>query len=158
MKLLLKICLLVLYTNIIYGQINKSELIGIWQFGSKELSSGWLENYQFFSDGRFCFNTSQYDGVNRVVSIMGRFKLNKDTLILKITKSKELRGGVFVRSETLGGSGWVIEGGKIITIKYKNPKSSILVVEKCDKVGDIPCILIDKLIHYKLENDPSNYN
>ena len=158
MKLLLKVCLLVLYTNIIYSQINKSELIGIWQSGSKELSSGWHENYQFFSDGRFCFNTSQYDGLNRVVSIMGTFKINENTLILKITKSKELRGGVFVRSEILGGSGWVIEGGKIIILNYNKPKSSFLVIENCDKVDGFPRVFIDKGVYYKLEKDPSNYN
>lgn len=160
MKLILKLLLCaILYANIAHGQqVDKSDFVGIWQFGSQELNAGWFDNYQFFLNGNFCFNTNQNDATKRIISIGGTYKIKGDTLILQTTYSKEIQGGCLVRSETAGGSGWEIKGGKIITSKFKSAKVSYLQIESCKDKEKVPCILLDKRKHYKLESDPNNYN
>jgi hypothetical protein len=100
-----------IFFNLSYNKLNaqnlkKEDLIGIWQYGSSEINSGWFDNYQFFNNGSFVFNTNQNDGLKRVINIGGTFSLKSDTLFLYINFSKEL----------LGCSGWVIENGTVKTI------------------------------------------
>ena len=44
----------VFFCKIVDAQnLEKEDLIGIWQYGSSEISSGWFDNYQFFNNGSF---------------------------------------------------------------------------------------------------------
>lgn len=160
MKLLIKVIFIaILYTSVGYcQQLNKSDIIGIWQFNSREINAGWFDNYQFFLDGNFCFNTNQNDATRRIISIGGKFNIIGDTLILHTTYSKELKGGYLVRSETAGSSGWEINGAIIDVIKFKSPKLSYLQLENCKEHEKLPCILLDKRKYFKLENNPKNYH
>ena len=155
-----KIVLFIIACNIsLYSQvIENKDVVGIWQFNNKNIAAGWLDNYQFFSNGKFLFNTNQNDSTKRIISIGGTYKIKDSLLTLQSTFSKEIQGGYLVRSNTAGGSGWEIKGGKVIVIKYKYKKISSLKIEKCLNKEDIPCILIDKRIHFKLDDDPSNYH
>ena len=44
------------------------------------------------------------------------------------------------------------------TIFYKSKMKSYLTIEKCTDTEGIVCSYIDKIIYYKLENDPNNYD
>ena len=82
-----------LSTNCISGN-----LVGIWQKSTSEISSGYLDSYLFFSDGTFRFNTNQYDGLRRVLSIGGKYKIENEKIIFIIEYTIEVIGGVFERS------------------------------------------------------------
>lgn len=138
--------------------IDSKNIIGIWQSGNKDINSGWFDNYQFFSNGKFRFNINQNDSTKRIICIGGIYKIKDSIITLKTLFSKEIKGGHLIRSETSGGSGWELEGGKVMVINYKSKVVSYLTIEKCTNDENIPCLLIDKNIFYKLENDPSNYD
>jgi hypothetical protein len=140
-----------------YSQVNQLDIVGIWQSTIKELNSGWFDNYQFFFNGKFRFNTNQSDATRRIITIGGNYKIIKDTLVLEISFSKEIKGGFPIISETAGSSGWEIQDGKIVTIKYKSVKKCYLLIENSTEASSVPCILINKIKHYKLENNPNNY-
>lgn len=160
-KMKKNIILTVLSMFVFFGysqEITKNDIIGIWQMRSKELNSGWFDNYQFFPNGEFKFNTNQNDATKRIISIGGKYSVKKNTLILEVSYSKEIVGGYLVRSETSGGSGWELKDGKVKTIFYKSKMKSYLTIEKCADTEGIECSYIDKVIYYKLENDPNNYD
>lgn len=156
----LNFCIFLITINFsCYSQtFENKDLVGIWQFNNRNIASGWLDNYQFFPNGKFCFNTNQNDSTKRIISIGGTYLLKNNILTLQTTYSKEIYGGHLERSETAGGSGWEVTGGKVITIKFKSKIISHITLEKCDDKEDVSCILLDKRIHFKLENNPINYN
>lgn len=140
------------------GQSSKEELIGIWQAGSDKESSAWLDNYQFFLDGKFIFNFNQYDGSKRIISIKGKYELHNDTLILIIEYSVEAMGGYIVRGSSAWEDEWVLQDAKIKEIKYDSPKKEITFIEKCnDHISTFPCIMIEKRKYYKMQSDPTKY-
>ena len=51
-----------------------------------------------------------------------------------------------------------LKDGKVKTIFYKSKMKSYLTIEKCTDTEGIVCSYIDKVIYYKLENDPNNYD
>lgn len=156
-----KIILSILSMFVFFGysqEITKNDIIGIWQMNSKDLNSGWFDNYQFFPKGDFKFNTNQNDATRKIISIGGKYSVKNNTLILEVSYSKEIVGGYLVRSETSGGSGWELKDGKLKTIFYKSKMKSNLTIEKCTDTEGIGCSYFDKVIYYKLENDPNNYN
>lgn len=136
--------------------IDKKNIIGVWQFGSKEVNAGFFDSYQFFTNGTFKFNTNQNDATRRIISIGGTYELKNNRLMLKTTYTKEIQGGFLVRSETAGGSGWEISGGKIITTNYKTPKVSSITIGICENEKE--CILLDSRKYYQVEEDPNNFN
>lgn len=135
---------------------DQKDIIGIWQFGTKEVSAGFFDSYQFFANGTFKFNTNQYDGTRRILSIGGTYEVKNNRLRLKTSYSIEIQGGFLVRSETAGGSGWEISGGKIVTLNYKTPQESFLSFGICENEKE--CILLDSLKYYLVDKDPKNYN
>lgn len=149
-----------LYASTVYSQntINKS-IIGVWQFNSDEINSGLFDNYHFFRDGRFVFKTNTNNGLTRVISLGGKYKIiNKDSLRLSVEYIKEVKGGTLVRSEiTAGSDSWAIEGGKIETIKLKSTQLFWIELEKCDSNDSSICLLFDKRKYYKVEADPNKY-
>lgn len=136
--------------------VDKKNLIGLWQFGSKEVNAGFFDTYQFFANGSFKFNTNQNDATRRIISIGGTYEIKNNLLLLKTIYNKEIHGGILVRSETEGGSGWELSGGKIITTKYKSPKESTITIERCETEEE--CILLDSRKYYQVEKDPNNFN
>lgn len=117
-KIKLLICCLVLI-NLAFGQI-KNNLTGKWQAESKELTSMNLDTYQFLNNGRFTFEPDGYNGLNRIISISGRYKIKGDTLLLTPEFTKEITGGYPVRSEsTTLSDTWEIIQGQIKTFSCK---------------------------------------
>lgn len=139
------------------SQINQNELIGVWQSNSQEMSSAYLETYQFFENGSFKFNTNQYDGLRRVICIGGNFKVSKNSISLKITYIVENEGGSIAKDEltTLNNS-WSIKGGEI---KKKELAKSVLEVISIEKTNlkDSISLYFDGQIYYKILSDPSKW-
>jgi len=137
---------------------NSQVITGLWQFGSSEVNSGYFDTYQFFSDGTFKFNTDQNDGLRRILTIAGTYKLKKDTIIFSVKYSVEVVGGDISRSEISSRSdSWSIEGGKITECKVKKLVSDNASFKLLDSGNQIKIILIDKRKYYKIDDDPNSF-
>lgn len=154
-----KVMLIVLLVNIsyvtIYAQITDKDIIGTWQWQNADIASGYNDLYSFHQDGSFCFKTNEFDGTRRILSFGGTYHINDNILVLKIIYSKEIQGGIIERDEIVGGSGWIINNGKIINKKYRHPSVCNLKIEKnydTKEEGRNHCILIDKQEFYKIED------
>jgi hypothetical protein len=110
-KVILIVCLTG-FANLTFSQI-KNRLLGKWQAESKEITSMYHDSYQFFNDGRFVFKPDEYNGLNRIISINGIYKLKGDTLFMTPMFTKEVIKGYLIRSEsTTLSDTWEIVGGQ----------------------------------------------
>ncbi len=121
-KLVLIICLLTSLSTA-YSQV-KNKLIGKWQAESAEVTSMYYDSYQFLANGKFIFEPNAYNGLNRIISINGTYKLKGDTIFMTPIFTKEVIGGFLIRSEsTTLSDTWEIVGGqekkKILNKKIK---------------------------------------
>jgi hypothetical protein len=110
------------------------KLNGQWQADSPEITSMYNDLYEFTTEGIFRFYPNAYNGMNRIIFLVGRYKIKGDSVYFLPLKSREVHGGRFERSmyTTLSDT-WEINGGKIITTKC----------EKCEWQSDC----------FKLSND-----
>ena len=104
--------------------LNAQTVVGIWQEGTPDVSAAYHNTYRFLKDGSFSFNPSEYEGLKRILSIDGKYKLENNKLILTITGTHELIGGTLKRSTFSGLSThlWSIESGAICEGERQNLK------------------------------------
>jgi len=135
---------------------NSQTLVGIWQKDTSEVNSAYTDTYQFFSDSSFKFNVSQYDYLNRIRSICGKYKVINDSIYFTIEYTIEILGGNIERSHiTSINDSWEIENGKI----EKIPVSAIITevaLFSTQKI-DTGIILIDLFKYYKVDSNPNNF-
>jgi len=136
-------------SNFTFSQNSTKDIIGLWQENDSVVTSMYHDTYRFELNGKFIFNPNEYDGLNRIVSLIGTYKIKKDKLILLPSQMKELIGGYKIRSEiTTLSDTWEIQGAKIKTIKLKKRVPQIAYL-KISQNGTF--ILIDNRIFYKVE-------
>jgi hypothetical protein len=115
-----------------------------------------LNNYQFLNDSNFLFNTNEYFGLKRIISIGGKYKYDKakKLLLLIVQFSNEVFGGYIERSKESGSASdsWIIEGGKIKKVFLSKPVRAFINIEflNRDKNGN-DLMLLDKIKYYKIE-------
>ena len=150
MKVLIITSILCVFSNLLIAQ----NITGRWQAGSPFVSAAYNENYQFFSDGTFYYNTPDDDGLTRVLTIGGKYNINKNNLILVPEFYIELYDGKLTMSgELLDNNNWAFDGQKTRkinldqhlnhTIKYKlyalkGTKVLELNIEKFYRITDDP--------------------
>jgi hypothetical protein len=61
--------------------ISRQQLIGVWQEGSATVGDALKKNFQFFTDGHFVLNFSQYDDIATVRALGGKYKLDSSGLM-----------------------------------------------------------------------------
>ncbi|MGA3014637.1 MAG: hypothetical protein ABSD71_11475 [Bacteroidales bacterium] len=139
--------------------ITQEELIGIWQVNSDEIASGWLDSYRFFGNKEFIFSPNQNDGLRRIISIKGTYRIANNKLYLKVISTDELEGGHFERSHiTTLSDTWEIAGGVIKNLIQPTREEEVVEMKRCNnETSKKTCILFDGRKYYKLENDPLNY-
>lgn len=109
----------------------------------------YFDSYRFTSDGKFIFNPDGYNGLNRVVSILGIFKIKGDTILLTPEYTKEIIGGYPIRSEiTTLADTWEITSGKLKTIPVTKKVTQKIIYKKCQ---DCKYILIDDRKFYNVD-------
>lgn len=94
------------------------------------------DSYQFFSDDKFIFRPDEYDGLRRIISINGIYRIKKDTLFLTPEFTKKIIGGYPVRSEstTLSDTWEIIQGQtKTLPCKKSLRLSAIIKINPEDK-------------------------
>lgn len=141
-----------------FCQKNKINIVGIWQSQTEVVGSGHLDNYQFYKNGSFKFNTNDYNGLNRIVSIGGKFSLTKDTIIFIVEYTLEYVGGYPIRSRTTTLSdSWELINGRIIkNIFEKAIEEKAQIQFDIDKNKNLAAyLLIDGRIFYKTDNSLS---
>ncbi len=143
----------------------KQQLIGVWQEGSANVGDALKKNIQFFADGHFVINYSQYNEISPVRSLGGSYKVKSDGLYLNAEYRKEIVGGRYepgnpgVESEE-----FIITGGKLEIIKQKPLSDSLLEpfsVSRCKPGKADPkhlCMFLNNSYYYKLSNNPKFYD
>jgi hypothetical protein len=147
------IILLVSFNSICQTSANneKNNIIGIWQSGTNEISSGYLDTYKFYGNNKFEFKPTGYNGLNRIIKIAGTYKIDDGKITFYINSITELIGDKIERSTTSTQSdSWAIENGKLITRKIKS-KEQTAIFEFCKLDEKSICFQIDNRMFYKLE-------
>lgn len=138
------------------AQVSSKNILGVWQYESSEIGSAWLDTYQFYSDGTFIFNLSQYDEIKRIIAIKGHYRLVNDSIYFKIEYATELSGGRIIRDNLtkIHGS-WALHGSSIQKdILQPVAKEEYASIKFCKEVN---CMLIDGRKFYRVNNDPKKY-
>jgi uncharacterized protein YxjI len=131
------------------AQVEKALLSGLWQAETKEVTSMYFDSYLFTVNGKFVFNPNGYNGLNRVISIIGVFKLKGDTILLTPQYTKEITGGYPIRSEiTTLSDTWEITSGKLQTIPVSKKITQRIICKKCE---EDKCIIFDNRRFYKID-------
>src|SRR4051812_46616697 len=119
MRRLISIVLLMSLVTVAHAQ-SKAKLLGKWQAESAKLTSMNFDTYSFTSKGKFVFEPNSYNGLNRIISINGSYRVKGDTLLLTPENTKEVIGGFFVRStSTTLSDTWEIVQGKTKVVPCK---------------------------------------
>ncbi len=160
-SIVLFICLLLAASSCsAQRSIDNAYLHGVWQVSSHKIGAAYLENYQFFDDGSFIFNTNQYNELRRIISLSGHYTINEDLLHLKVISFIEDTGSLQItRSRTTKvNDSWSLAGNYTETKrKVKDPEISIVEMKLCQDINEIACILIDGNTYYKIIADPNDY-
>ena len=154
-KRLLIACLLlnIINTNCQTFESKKSNtLIGIWQAGTNEISSAYLDTYTFNENNKFEFKPNEYNGLNRIIKISGTYRIQNSEIIFHTETITELTGGEIERSTTTTLSdSWSIDGGKLITKKINKTKQKASF-KFCKSEGDKQnCFKIDERSYFKID-------
>ena len=138
-----------LTSNVTFSQNPNTTIIGLWQENDSVVTSMYHDTYRFELSGRFIFKPNEYNGLNRINSISGMYKIKNDRIIMTPLKMNERIGGYPTRSEitTLSDS-WEIQGAKLKMIKLKKRKSQSATIKISQNENSI---LIDDRIYYKVE-------
>lgn len=147
-------------------------LRGVWQ-RIPEFASGWTAAYQFFSDGRFVFHSSEMDCQTRLASYSGRWSV-ADTLISLVADTQTTREGGDLE-EAMGscGSDSSLEGATEETRPLTTPRTTTAHFERPALVGGryhsmdlhIDTLIVAPAIRmvlgkdtlYKMREDPEAY-
>lgn len=154
MKKLILLLLIIIKCNCIHAQ----SLVGLWQLNTSEVTSGYFDTYQFFSNGTFRFNSNQYDALRRVITIGGKYKVQKNKLTFLVEYTMEKVGGAFKIGDISSGSdSWSITGGQIKRLPLLKTITQYASIETDIKDQGADIIKINKAKYYKVDNDPENF-
>jgi hypothetical protein len=144
--------------------VTKQQLVGIWQMGSPVVADALKKNIQFFADGSFLLNYSQYDDITAVRSLGGHYKLDSDGIYLSVEYRKEIVGGNYERGNPgVQSEEFILTGGKLEIIQQKPDSDSFIEafpLSAC-KTGKMDtkhaCMLLNYNTYYKLSSNPKAY-
>lgn len=137
--------------------LKAQSIVGRWQAGLATLSDEYLENYQFFADGTFCFNTNGEDGLSRIEKICGTYYIENNMIVFKVRYYSEKTGGSLkLDGAEPGTAAWKFKNHKINKVLINNATMQ-KVRFKLYKEQDISIIEIDESKYYKVQNDPDKY-
>jgi hypothetical protein len=149
MKKTILITFLLTLLNLVFCQ-SDLKISGKWQAETAQITSMHFDTYNFSKNGSFNFSPNAYNGLNRIISIIGKYEIKADTLILIPEYTSEILGGYFVRSEvTTLSDTWEIIGGHLKTIPCKIKKLQTAIFrmdpkEKTIKIDNIKYFLLDE--------------
>jgi len=141
-------------------EVSKTDIVGVWQFGSPTIGAYVMENFQFSKNGKFIYNYEPEDDTRNIVQLKGTYRMEKSLLFFTVTSRKERVGGG-LEAAALGTDEYlfVFNNDSTRVVRYKNPKElnplEILDVKKTAKSFSIH---INNRVYYKLSSDPNKYS
>jgi hypothetical protein len=147
-----KLCFLFVcyfYGHTVYAQFTKDSLRGIWQADKVEVTSMYWDTYHFFDNGRFVFKPNEYNGLNRIISIVGKYTVSENKLYLTPDSTEELIGGYPARSEiTTLSDTWEIRDGKAKMVACKKKIKQTVIIKA---LPNEQAIFLDQQKYYRVE-------
>jgi len=135
------------------------DFVGVWQSDGFLESAAWPDAYQFYPDGRFVFNLSQYDGSKRILKIIGKYRVEGENLYLKVKFTEEAVGGRMTRSSTTTLSdSWELTDFTVERKEQKGSDEEVIKIGACDGESPKDCILLDGRSYFRMDKDPEKYN
>ncbi|MDW8216866.1 MAG: hypothetical protein RML57_04615 [Acidobacteriota bacterium] len=133
-------------------------LVGVWQ-ASPSMGAGWNDAYQFFSDGRFCFHTSQMNCAARERRREGSWRLDGTELILQTVEREVIVGGREVPATGSCASETEIVDGELRVESLFVPIETRLKVEAQppDEETGRRRVKLDGRMFWKYDDDPTAY-
>jgi hypothetical protein len=150
MKLVI-ISTLLLFANHVRGQ----NILGTWQANDTLLTSNYREHYVFSTGNKFAYNTSGYDGLQRILTIGGHYHITGSVLFLTPEYTIENRVGTVERSHTTTlNDSWAIVEEPPKTYKIPKPVRQSVQFKLVKRKKGL-CVLLDTRPYYKV-NVPAN--
>jgi hypothetical protein len=152
MKYLL-LCLLSLFCGSLFAQnITQQQLVGTWQEKSAIAGGAMLKNFRFSKDGTYALNYSQYDDMNRIVSVNGHYKVKDGIVTLTVDYTLERTGGKVQKSDSAEDTGeFVLKGGEVKKIPQDGAAYDFsVIVDKQDKSGNATLFTLSETKYYKV--------
>lgn len=135
-------------------------IVGIWQLHTNEISSALHETFQFFKNGKFVYNLSNYDDLNPLSSISGTYILEKNLLKLKIMQIKlRVRFKIAEADHGFQSGPFQLIEGKFITIQQNDldySEHEFELVKELKKTLKV-AVKIDEDLYFKLSDDPNKF-
>lgn len=100
------------------GLVSIKFLTGMWH-ASPYVAANYADCFYLYSNGMFKYNANGGDGTARIISLSGNWRLEGNTLVVKVKSEEYLEGGTIVAPYMSYGSEYVIEDGHYKTIKIK---------------------------------------
>ena len=137
---------LLLLTNHVQGQ----NIVGTWQANDTLVTSNYREHYVFSIGNKFAYNTSGYDGLQRILTIGGHYRIAGSVLFLTPEYTVENRAGTVERSHvtTLNDS-WAIMEGPLKTYKISAPVRQSVQFRLVKRKKGL-CLLLDSTPYYRV--------
>ena len=137
----------------------QDDIIGIWQLSTPEIGSGYLDNYQFFPDGKFVFNINEYDELKHIVAIKGRYIVSTDSITIEPISLITYSGNKLDRSSSTSmHDSWSLCGSRIKNeIFLENQPTFTVKLVLIKKQAGPNSILIDGREYFMITKDPFEY-
>ena len=152
-----KLLLLILFSILLKG-LDAQNIVGRWQASSAVISDESDENYQFFTDGTFCFNLAGDVQLAKVLKIGGTYKIINTNIIFTPTYYIEETGGYLTRT---GAEPGTAQWSFVDTKENKVQLEKIIKQElpfKLYKSKNNTVLEIDFNKFYKIQSNPLKYH
>ncbi len=137
---------------------NSAALVGVWQ-AAPAMGAGWAQTYRFYTNGRVHFHASQMDCQSRLRGWNGRWRVEKDHLILSIERETYHIGGTLQKATGSCGTPKEIKGGREVVRRVRPTRKQSLgfVGVRADETNGRPMTQIGHERFWRYGNDAKNY-
>ena len=152
MKSIITISFALFLIHLSYSQ----SIVGLWQANTPSVNAAYLNTYQFFPDSTFRFNTNEFDGLHRIISIGGVYHILNDQIEFIVHYTIEIEGGSLQRdSVSTASDTWAINDGNIIQIPVQTPVTQKTTFWIGETNEGIDSMSIDMRKYYRIDYDPN---
>ena len=149
--------LLILFTVVFKILSAQNNIVGRWHYGPPSISNLIHENYCFFDDGTFCFNTDIDDQLSRVSKMGGTYKIVDHKIIFIATYYIEKIGGYLTLNKAEPGDvRWGFEEVKVNKVQIEKPIEEEVPLVLYKK-QNVEILEVGSLKYYKIQDDPNKY-
>lgn len=138
--------------------VSQRDLVGVWPVNTHLVTSSLKAHFRFFKDGTFIYNTDEYNNLNLLRSLSGKYNIKKNQLSLSIESVKQLTNFIVTESGPAFQFGpFQLTGGKIMVTKQKDSSFAVHKVSIISKSKSPRrmIIKIDADKYFKISGDPN---